>query len=235
MNDEQLHANAAGGVGPDAFERPFTVVVGVTFDEAGALALRESLRAAAHRPHAVIHAVHVVKGADGLRKTRPAGRLADKLALDGDQLFRFVYELVQREPVIADERLRLHTLVGTPAEALMQHTVDAQADLLVVGTHGHSGLAALVLGATGQDLVRRARCPVLVARPRNYEGLERSPSVEPLCADCADMRAATDGAVLWCEWHARPHVHAQPFGGAAAGHGDHGGLPYQDGFKRGGR
>lgn len=223
MNDEQYEARWKGG--PEALERPFTIVVGVTFDEAGVLALRESLRVAGRQSNAVIHAVHVVKQAEGLRKTRSVGRLAGALERDGDQLFRFVFELVQREPIIADERLRLHTLVGNAAEALVQHTIDAQADLLVVGTHGHSGIAALVLGSTAQDLVRKARCPVLVARPRNYEGATQSAEVEPLCADCADMRAATGGAVLWCEWHARPHVKPHTYGD-----GDRVGLPYNVGI-----
>jgi len=206
-------------------EHPYTIVAGISFDESGELALREALRIAARQPTAVIHAVHVVKPAAGLRKTRSVGRLAKDLERDGDSLFGFVFSLIEREPVLADERLRLHTLVGTPTEALIQHTIDTQADLLVVGTHGRKGLSALVLGSIAQDLVARARCPVLVARPRVYDGAPRTDEVEPLCADCADMRAATDGKTLWCEWHSRPHVRAHTYGDA-----DRVGLPYNPGI-----
>lgn len=225
MSDAEAGTNAETAAATPEAARPYTIVVGVTFDATGALALREALRVAGLHPSAVVHAVHVTPAEKGLRKTRAVGRLSESLARDGDALYRFVFELVEHEPALADERLRLHTLVGKPTEALVQHTVDAQADLLIVGTRGRTGVAALVLGSTAQDLVCRSRCPVLVARPRDYAGCERSPEVEPLCADCAEAREASSGETLWCEWHARPHVKTH-----VVSDGDRVGLPYNVGI-----
>src|SRR5690606_14507803 len=38
------------------------------------------------------------------------------------------------------------------------------ADLIVVGTHGYTGLKRALLGSTAEKIVRHAPCPVLVAR-----------------------------------------------------------------------
>jgi nucleotide-binding universal stress UspA family protein len=52
---------------------------------------------------------------------------------------------------------------GRPVEALIEAARDA--DLLVVGSRGHGGLAATVLGSVSTGAVRHARCPVVVVPP----------------------------------------------------------------------
>jgi nucleotide-binding universal stress UspA family protein len=42
---------------------------------------------------------------------------------------------------------------------------EAGADLIVVGTHGHSGLAATLLGSVARGLLHTAHCPVLAVPP----------------------------------------------------------------------
>ncbi len=74
---------------------------------------------------------------------------------------------LQRARVVLHEQypdVPLEELVeeGQPAHVLARHA--EQADLLVVGTRGRSGLAGLVLGSVSQWLVARASCPVLVSR-----------------------------------------------------------------------
>lgn len=43
---------------------------------------------------------------------------------------------------------------------------DPACDLIVMGTHGRTGLARVLLGSVAEKVVRHARCPVLVARKR---------------------------------------------------------------------
>jgi nucleotide-binding universal stress UspA family protein len=57
-------------------------------------------------------------------------------------------------------------LNGHPAEVLVQATADA--DLLVVGSHGHGRFTDALLGSVGQHCVHHAHCPVLIMRrPRS--------------------------------------------------------------------
>ena len=50
--------------------------------------------------------------------------------------------------------------------AICEFADSMDADLIVVGSHGHTGLVHLLLGSTAEQVVRHAKCPVLVAKPR---------------------------------------------------------------------
>jgi universal stress protein A len=47
-------------------------------------------------------------------------------------------------------------------------------DLIVIGTHGRTGLDHLLIGSTAERVVRHAPCPVLVVRGSGYESFSRS-------------------------------------------------------------
>ena len=55
---------------------------------------------------------------------------------------------------------------GEPTEALVAEAGQWGADLLVLGTHGRSGLPRLLIGSVAEFVVKRAPCDVLVVRPR---------------------------------------------------------------------
>ena len=52
--------------------------------------------------------------------------------------------------------------VGRPADELSAVVGEGRDRLLVVGTHGRTGLSHLVMGSVAERVVRHARCPVLV-------------------------------------------------------------------------
>ena len=58
-----------------------------------------------------------------------------------------------------------NVMLGGPAHAIAEIADGANADLIVVGTRGHSAVAGLLLGSVTQRLLHLARCPVLVAPP----------------------------------------------------------------------
>ena len=53
---------------------------------------------------------------------------------------------------------------GDVAGSILQAVNQFQPDLLVMATHGRTGLAHLVLGSVAEAMVRRASCPVLTIR-----------------------------------------------------------------------
>jgi nucleotide-binding universal stress UspA family protein len=61
------------------------------------------------------------------------------------------------EPV---PEVRLHAGMGTPADVLMRRSQGA--DLLVVGSRGHGGFGAMLLGSTSMQCALHATCPVTV-------------------------------------------------------------------------
>jgi nucleotide-binding universal stress UspA family protein len=57
-------------------------------------------------------------------------------------------------------------LIGGPARAIAEVATQVQADIVVVGSRGHSGLAGVLLGSVAQKLLHLAPCPVLVVPAR---------------------------------------------------------------------
>jgi nucleotide-binding universal stress UspA family protein len=53
-------------------------------------------------------------------------------------------------------------LVGHPADEITSYARRVGADLIVVGTHGRTGIRRALLGSVAELVVRRARCPVVV-------------------------------------------------------------------------
>ena len=54
---------------------------------------------------------------------------------------------------------------GVAPEAIAETAVETQADLIVIGTHGRTGLSRLVIGSVAERVVRLAPCPVLTVKP----------------------------------------------------------------------
>ena len=55
---------------------------------------------------------------------------------------------------------------GTPFEEIVNVAAEIRADLIVMTTHGYSGMKHLFMGSTAERVVRHALCPVLVIRSK---------------------------------------------------------------------
>jgi nucleotide-binding universal stress UspA family protein len=53
---------------------------------------------------------------------------------------------------------------GEPAESIVTSARECGADLIVMSTHGRSGVPHLVLGSVAERVIRSAHCPVLAVR-----------------------------------------------------------------------
>ncbi len=109
-------------------------------------------------------------------------------------------------------RVVAHFRRGSPAENVAQLAADLDADLVVVGSHGHRGLERFFLGSVAERVSRLARCPVWIVRPKDHSTEERVPQIEPPCPDCLVARQASEGKKLWCARHSEhhympPHTH----------------------------
>jgi len=60
--------------------------------------------------------------------------------------------------------LQTHVLVGHPVRDIVELAAELKADLLVIGSAGHSELYELMLGSRADRIVNLAGCPVLVVR-----------------------------------------------------------------------
>ncbi|OFW05234.1 MAG: hypothetical protein A3I61_10790 [Acidobacteria bacterium RIFCSPLOWO2_02_FULL_68_18] len=61
-------------------------------------------------------------------------------------------------------RLTSEVVLGPAADTIVHHAADNGFDLIVMGTHGRTGLAHLLMGSVAERVVRGASCPVVTTR-----------------------------------------------------------------------
>jgi nucleotide-binding universal stress UspA family protein len=54
---------------------------------------------------------------------------------------------------------------GIPESSIIEAVSELNIDLIVMASHGRTGLAHLVLGSVAEEVVRLAPCPVMVVKP----------------------------------------------------------------------
>jgi nucleotide-binding universal stress UspA family protein len=79
------------------------------------------------------------------------------------QLDYLVGEVV---PSVALSQTLVRQSHDRPANEIIQAANELDADLIIISTHGRTGLKRFVFGSTAEYVVRRASCPVLTLRTR---------------------------------------------------------------------
>ncbi len=74
------------------------------------------------------------------------------------------------EAVVPDDsavRYEHHLVQGSPAEEIVSVAHQQGVDLLVMGTHGRTGLKRVLMGSVAESAMRHADCPVLTLKQGN--------------------------------------------------------------------
>jgi len=58
---------------------------------------------------------------------------------------------------------------GSPFVEIVRYAREHEIDLIVIATHGRTGLAHVLLGSAAENIVRTAPCPVLTVRPDDHK------------------------------------------------------------------
>jgi universal stress protein A len=126
----------------------------VEFEQNSAAALRLASELA--RPNRRLYLLHVIpEGA------RPGAEFHPP-TLD---LARESLEDFAREQQASDVEPELLVRTGDPAEVILKVANELVVDVIVMATHGHKGLARLLLGSVAERVIREALPPVLTVRP----------------------------------------------------------------------
>jgi len=161
-----------------------------------------------------IHLVHVARSNEPqyfAAFQRPAAPADPAMLEDLQAEKKQLKELTERTAVcLANTGARVfgHLRIGNAAREIVQLASDLSADLIVIGTHGRTGIMKLLLGSVAQNVVTNASCPVLVVKP---EGLPDWPEIEPPCPACVDAQRSSRGQRLWCQRHSQHHESAHTY------------------------
>jgi len=93
------------------------------------------------------------------------GRMAQFLHDQG----RAEAERFLERSTLARERVRVHLTQGVPGEQIVRRAQDADSDLIVMGTHGWSGVVRWMLGSVAYHVIQTASCPVLTVGPASAQ------------------------------------------------------------------
>ena len=77
-----------------------------------------------------------------------------------------------------DITMLVHVRIGGPAEEVLSLAEEVGANLVLVGSHGRTGVKRMLLGSVSEEIVRAAKCPVMVAREREYVDTKRSKIID---------------------------------------------------------
>lgn len=133
------------------------ILCAVDFSPSSDRALAQAQRLA-HESHAELILVH-------------AFDLPEKFTLQGqthphDPAIEQQLRALPVDPAVHVERL-LHA--GPPGHVICWLAQERKCDLIVVGTHGRTGLRSVLLGSVAQQVLQHAPCPVLVIRQQSAD------------------------------------------------------------------
>lgn len=160
-----------------------TILVPTDFSPPSLKAL-EYARALATQFRATLHLIHVFDV-----QFEPPTRLAH-FATDAqiERGLRRRLHSVAAEVAPAIRKAHAHVRIGKPFQEVAKAAARLNADLIVIATHGYTGLKHALLGSTAERIVRHAPCPVLVVRENEREFV--APRRTATKADGARLRLA---------------------------------------------
>jgi nucleotide-binding universal stress UspA family protein len=133
------------------------IVVGTDGSGRAAVAVHKALELA-RLTGATVHAVNAMHTAAAFEDPHSAQLVVDELRDHAEGI---------KEQVLADARrygvtVEFHSSIGEPAEALVDLAEKLNADLVVVGNRGMSGMKRFVLGSVPNRVSHRCPCSVLI-------------------------------------------------------------------------
>jgi nucleotide-binding universal stress UspA family protein len=182
---------------PSSQRRPILVPVDFSSSSEAALLFAAHFAGCAQAPLLVLHVVHEPRQDPGFyRRAAAAGHSGLMRPLEDvarDMLVDFMAELERHESIrgaLAGAGTRLVT--GLPARRIQEVALHEDAALIVMGSHGRTGLSRLTVGSVAAEVARHSPVPVTVVK---------GPGAQP-----SRLPAEVIGSREW--WTRRAPLHA---------------------------
>jgi nucleotide-binding universal stress UspA family protein/mono/diheme cytochrome c family protein len=164
------------------------ILVPLDFSSNSALAL-DYAYALAQKFDAALHLVHVCEVPSMMTGSMDAYAIAytdwsQRLGEEAES------ELTRLLPALTRVKVSTEVLFGNPARAIVTAAGTNDADLIVMGTHGHGAVMHVVMGNVAERVVRTASCPVLTVREPRLKEREQPVVVHQAGAVAALILAA---------------------------------------------
>ncbi len=147
---------------------PVHVVVAYDFSPSAEEAVARGIEIACRAPQHVLHVVVAIDGRNGFA-IAPTEHVDYAYAEYIQQLVtsRLVEGFAGRTAA-SEVQFYVHARIGKAADQILHLAQEIGADMILVGSHGKTGVERLVLGSVSERVVREAHCAVIVARAKTY-------------------------------------------------------------------
>ncbi|MGA2624352.1 MAG: universal stress protein [Bacteroidota bacterium] len=116
---------------------------------------------------AKVHLIHVVEDASKRPSKTSKKRTGASYRIREATLKRKMQEFLT-EQGIDHKSLRLIVRRGHPHREVLRYTRDAKIDLVIIATHGRTGVAHMLMGSIAEKIVRLSPVPVLTVKPKAF-------------------------------------------------------------------
>lgn len=144
------------------------ILIGTDFSDASHQALELAIRLFPDAKFTLLHS-YFKPVTKSLRQSRDFEKLLKKNHMDLEKLAADVSEKMTKEIQTSDIVVSPAFEEGLPLLAIIRHSENNKYDLVVVGTHGHSGWKAALLGSVTQAVLAKVPCDVLAVRASHQD------------------------------------------------------------------
>jgi len=110
--------------------------------------------------------VHVISGRDAEEMTAQPGNPWESVLEREDQTMIESFQRCLQSDIYRAVAVQTLVKVGSADEKIVEAAQEKAANLIVMATHGRTGLYHALMGSVAEKVVRQAPCPVLTIRPK---------------------------------------------------------------------
>lgn len=139
-----------------------TIVAAIDFSDAS----KPILEAAATLARALDEGLHLIHVVEAEPTYAAYGFSPDEFPamqeVQRESLERAKIKITQMAGELGIKGIETAVLQGQPLHTILEYAKEVEADLLVLGSHGHGFLSSLLLGSVAEGCVRKAQFPALI-------------------------------------------------------------------------
>ena len=141
-----------------------TILTAIDFSDATAAVLKAAVEMAKVQG-ATLHIIHVMEPEPSYTAYGMTPEEFPAIQVFQHESQRRAEARINEAVTLAQKELpdvRADLLVGSALHSIIDYAQNHAVELIVIGTHGHGAVAALLIGSVAEGLVRKAICPTLV-------------------------------------------------------------------------
>jgi nucleotide-binding universal stress UspA family protein len=151
---------------------PVQVVIAYDFSPSAEEAVMRGIELACRAPQHILHVVVAIDARNGF-PIAPTDHVDYVYAERIQKMVtaRLVAGFSGRSTA-SEVQFYVHARIGKPAEQILHLAQEIGADMIMIGSHGKTGVERFVLGSVSERIVREAHCAVVVARAKTYPSVK---------------------------------------------------------------